>query len=468
MSNHLPRQTFSSSSTLPSTASRSNNYSGNESNSSSRISTGGPIIFSAGSCLRLPTTTENKKASTLYISEKEAMTWTPYPKYDDFTIGEETKQRLLESVKGSSILSIISPPGCPDLVPRSFASVEDEKHVRSQRNVPLEMLQTEMSLEDYLKDVKIDYSKVFKQCNRPPKNRAIWCNKVWAFDKVENDLEYFEVINNKFNAMVISHSTQMAPVVDRQNLPRSSSRISVLVHHRAGLQLSTRRNILDSNELVATGKELDGRLGSMQRNVAEPLKTASKTRKRDVPIVAVSPDKEANRKAPPKKKRNVSPSLNVPPAAVVVSSNGSRITKATPIPLPFSTPASNTRSHKRVLNAPSSSAVTTMIPRTNALTIAPPPLAALKPCSTVSETTSRANVSTIHPKPAPSNNRSPSQATCMSPAPGSPSRQRSPPPANTGFRQAAVQQLIQAPPPSAENINERPKRLRKPKKPFEF
>uniref|UniRef100_A0A914PDP1 Uncharacterized protein n=1 Tax=Panagrolaimus davidi TaxID=227884 RepID=A0A914PDP1_9BILA len=249
MLNHLPRQTFSSSSTLPSTASRSSNYSGNESNSSLRIST--------GNCFGLPTTTANKKASTLYISEKEAMTWTPYPKYDGFTICEETRQRLLESIKGSSILSIISPPGCPDLVPRSFVSVG---RLSSQRNGLMEMVQTEMSLEDYLKDVNIDYSEVFKQRNRPKKNRAIWCNKVWTFDKVEKNLEYFEVINNKVNAMVISRSTQMAPVVARQTLPRSLSHAPV--HRRAGLQLSTRHNTVDSNELVATAKELDGRLNT--------------------------------------------------------------------------------------------------------------------------------------------------------------------------------------------------------------
>uniref|UniRef100_A0A914PC56 Uncharacterized protein n=1 Tax=Panagrolaimus davidi TaxID=227884 RepID=A0A914PC56_9BILA len=526
---------------------------GNESNSSSRISTGGSKIIFAGSCLRPPTTTANKKASTLYISEKEAMTWTPYPKYDGFTICEETRQRLLESIKGSSILSTISPPGCPDLVPRSFASVEDVKCVRlSQRNVPMEMVQTEMSLEDYLKDVKIDYSKVFKQRNRPRKNRSIWCNKVWTFDKVGKNLEYFEVINNKVNAMVkrlvlciigfitilhdFSRSTQIAPVVARQTLPRSSFLTSASVHRRAGLQLSVRRNTVDSNELVATEKERDGRLDSMQRNVAKPSarktllrKTASKTRKRHVPTVAVPQDKEANRKAPPKKKRNVSFSLNVPskgnasrktvptkisrqtastaksrpivlntassaattkntrtnasnissavssarPAASRLSSTGSRITRATPISLPFSTyspQASNTRSRINVLNTPSSSLVTTMNSRTNASAIVRRPLAALKLGSTASKTTSRAIASTIHPKPALSNNRSTSQATkrCINPAPVSPSRQHSPPASNTRFRQAVVQQLIQASSPPCANINERSKRQRKPKKPFEL
>uniref|UniRef100_A0A914Y779 Uncharacterized protein n=1 Tax=Panagrolaimus superbus TaxID=310955 RepID=A0A914Y779_9BILA len=115
------------------------------------------------------------------MSENDVMTWKGYKYKGENKVCEDTKQRL-ENIGHNIIFSILPPPGQPEIPAFSETDSEDQepadlKRRRKSKKIFAQLVlknhkvsadipeSSSMSLEKYIKNVKIDYLKAEKKPN---------------------------------------------------------------------------------------------------------------------------------------------------------------------------------------------------------------------------------------------------------------------------------------------------------------
>uniref|UniRef100_A0AC34FQT0 Uncharacterized protein n=1 Tax=Panagrolaimus sp. ES5 TaxID=591445 RepID=A0AC34FQT0_9BILA len=146
------------------------------------------------------------------MSQNDVMSWKGYKYKGEEKVCEDTKQRL-ENISHNIIFSTLPAPGQPDILPFSESDSDNQEPADSRRrrkskknyaqlvlkpqksaaDIPLS---STMSLEEYMKNVKIDYLKAEKKPN-------FVCDKEWIFNLRKKDEENFMDINKEFTRMAL-------------------------------------------------------------------------------------------------------------------------------------------------------------------------------------------------------------------------------------------------------------------------